>query len=151
MKEEEIEIITKKISVSLALQVNALIPEFSDWYSDSYFKERITWKDEILLWAYISDKLIWYMIWYNRDNDTSYYCRMAWVIPNFRQNWALKKMMSELFATAKEKWYTSVKIKTRNSRREMLSFLVKNNFNFIEIETKEEIVENRLLLQKLIS
>ncbi len=44
---------------------------------------------------------------------------------------------------AKSKGYNTLKIKTRNNRREMLSFLVKNGFYFISIEPKENIEEKQ--------
>ncbi len=51
---------------------------------------------------------------------------------------------------AKRQGYSKLKIKTRNARREMLSFLVKNGFNFTEVEKKENIIENRINLEKII-
>ena len=41
-----------------------------------------------------------------------------------------------------------MKIKTRNNRQEMLSFLIRNGFYFTDIETKENIKDNRINLQK---
>ena len=49
---------------------------------------------------------------------------------------------------AKNKGYSILKIKTRNNRLEMLSFLIRNGFYFTDIETKENIKDNRINLQK---
>lgn len=48
---------------------------------------------------------------------------------------------------SKEQGYKNLRIKTRNTRREMLSFLVKNNFNFYEIVAQEKIRDNRICLE----
>ena len=55
---------------------------------------------------------------------------------NYQINWA------------KDKGYHILKIKTRNNRREMLSFLIRNGFYFTEVEAKENIKDNRINLQK---
>lgn len=48
----------------------------------------------------------------------------------------------------KDKGYHILKIKTRNNRREMLSFLIRNVFYFTDVETNENIENNRISLQK---
>jgi len=50
---------------------------------------------------------------------------MAGVNPNFRKKGILKKLMNYQDNWAKEKGYKKIKIKTRNARREMLSYLIK--------------------------
>ena len=59
----------------------------------------------------------------------------------------LTAMMEYLKNWSKEQGYKNLRIKTRNTRREMLSFLVKNNFNFYEIEAQENIRDNRICLE----
>lgn len=49
---------------------------------------------------------------------------------------------------AGQKGYNILKIKTRNNRREMLNFLLKNGFYFINIEEKKDVKNNRINLQK---
>lgn len=51
---------------------------------------------------------------------------------------------------AKENWYNKIRIKTRNNKRQMLAYLVKNWFNFVEVVKSEDINDNRILLEKMI-
>ena len=81
---------------------------------------------------------------YKRITD---YCWMAGVIPQYRKSVVLTAMMEYLKNWSKEQGYKNLRIKTRNTRREMLSFLVKNNFNFYEIEAQENIRDNRICLE----
>ena len=76
-----------------------------------------------------------------QDNKTNFYCWMAGVISQYRKSGVLTAMMEYLKNWSKEQGYKNLRIKTRNTRREMLSFLVKNNFNFYEIEAQENIRE----------
>lgn len=64
-----------------------------------------------------------------------------------RKSGVLTAMMEYLKNWSKEQGYKNLRIKTRNTRREMLSFLVKNNFNFYEIEAQENIRDNRICLE----
>ena len=82
-----------------------------------------------------------------QDNKNIFYCWMAGVIPQYRKSGVLTAMMEYLKNWSKEQGYKNLRIKTRNTRREMLSFLVKNNFNFYEIEAQENIRDNRICLE----
>lgn len=73
---------------------------------------------------------------------------MAGVAVNYRRLGILTQLMDYQINWAKDKGYHTLKIKTRNNSREMLSFLVRNGFYFTDIETKENIKDNRINLQK---
>lgn len=49
---------------------------------------------------------------------------------------------------AREKGYNKIKIKTRNNKREMLSYLVKYGFLFTEVMQHPNIDDHRILLEK---
>ena len=103
----------------------------------------------MIIVAYYNDAPIGYIIGYDKfEDDESFYCWMAGVDINYRRLGALKALMNYQIKWAKEKGYKKLKIKTRNNRREMLNFLVKNDFNFISVEEKENIRENRINLEK---
>ena len=57
-------------------------------------------------------------------------------------------MMKRYHEYAKEHGYNKLTIKTLNSRREMLSFLVKNNWKFVEVIPSDNILKNEILLEK---
>lgn len=75
---------------------------------------------------------------------------MAGVNNNYRRLGALKALMNYQIKWARDKGYKKLKIKTRNNRREMLSFLVKADFYFTSVEPKERIQDYRINLEKII-
>ena len=60
---------------------------------------------------------------------------------------ALHEMINYLKDWCRNKGYHKISIKTRNRYREMLTFLVKNNWNFVGIEAKENIENYRINLE----
>lgn len=143
-------VIIKEDSIDIAVKVNATIVEFDKPYDKAYFEERYGGKENLILVAYVDSQPAGYMVSYDRNNDGSFYCWMAGVEPNFRRLGILKKLMGYLNDWAKSKGYEKITIKTRNSRREMLSFLVKAGFNFTEVQTQPSVKDNRILLEKAI-
>ena len=138
----------KKSVLSEATIVNKQISEFDMAYDEKYFKERIGNKKNLVLVAYMGKISVGYMVSYNKFNDGSFYCWMAGVVPKFRKKGALTELMNYLEKWAKAQGYEKIKIKTRNNRREMLSFLIKNGFMFTRVEKREELKDNRIELEK---
>lgn len=139
----------KEGTLQEALLVHASIPEFNSPVAEvSAFETRYEGKRHVIHLAYQDETPIGYMISYDRFEDGSIYCWMAGVLPEYRQLGALSKMMDALEQWCHKQGKTSIKIKTRNSRREMLHFLVKRAFNFVEVIPQEDIKENRIVLEK---
>jgi len=133
--------------------VNKNVIEFSDDVNlnKEYFENRYQNKEHVKIVAYLNDIPIGYIVGYDKFNDgESFYVWMAGVDYKYRKKGALTKLMQYQIDWAKRQGYSKLKIKTRNARREMLSFLVKNGFNFTEVEKKENIIENRINLEKII-
>lgn len=141
-------IIVKEVPIDEAVKVNRNVIEFDgkDTKAED-FERRYQDKDKLIIVAYYENVPIGYIIGYDRDNDGSFYCWMAGVDNNYRRLGALTSLMNYQMNWAKNKGYTKLKIRTRNNRREMLSFLVKNDFNFVSVENKEDITENRINLE----
>lgn len=131
-----------------AVKVNNTITEFGEPYAQSYFEKRIASRISLIIVAYVDEKPAGYIIGYDKYDDSSFYCWMAGVNPRYRGIGVLKALMNYQEKWAKEKGYTKIKIKTRNNRREMLSYLIKYGFNFIEVEKQPDRDENRILLEK---
>lgn len=140
----------REVSIEEVLKVHKNIIEFDEMSSKKeVFEDRYKGKQNLIIVAYYNDFPIGYIIGYDRFEDNeSFYCWMAGVDVNYRRLGALKALMEYQIKWAKEKGYKKLKIKTRNNRREMLSFLVKNDFNFTSVEEKENIRENRINLEK---
>lgn len=145
---ENNDIVVKEVSIEEAVKVNRNVIEFDgkDTTKED-FEKRYVGKDNLIIVAYYKNIPIGYIIGYDRDNDGSFYCWMAGVDNNYRRLGALTSLMNYQMNWAKKKGYNKLKIRTRNNRREMLSFLVKNGFNFVSVENKEDITENRINLE----
>lgn len=142
------EIIIKEVPIEEAVKVNAAIIEFDEPYQKDYFEERYQNKDKLILVAYVDDLPAGYLVGYDKYGDGSFYCWMAGVNPLFRRRGVLKALMDYEDNWAKERGYKKIKIKTRNNRREMLAYLVKHGFFFIEVVQHPKREENRILLEK---
>lgn len=75
---------------------------------------------------------------------------MAGVNPLFRRRGVLRAMMNYLVVWMREHGYQTLRIKTRNNRREMLSFLVREGFMFTEVVSEPHIEDNRVSAEKRI-
>ncbi|MFO8016023.1 MAG: GNAT family N-acetyltransferase [Candidatus Woesearchaeota archaeon] len=143
-------ITVKQTTLEQAMRVDGLIPEFGKQYSEENALEKTRGKDLLFLVAYSGENPAGYIIAYDRYSDGSFYCWMAGVIPEFRGRGILKAMMAYLMGWAKKKGYDRIRIKTRNKRREMLNYLAKNDFDFLEIEKKDDVKEYRILAEKIL-
>ncbi|MBI4453424.1 GNAT family N-acetyltransferase [Candidatus Woesearchaeota archaeon] len=163
-------IIVKEATFDDVAKVNKTIVEFDTSYNKEYFQDRCGNKQTLVIVAYLKihkkntikdinhkntnnqkntkELPIGYIVAYDRFGKSSFYCWMVGVNPKYRGKGALKAMMQYLEAWAKKKGYRQLRIKTRNIRRGMLNYLVKYDYNFVEVIKKENIFENRILMQK---
>lgn len=141
-------IVVREVPIDEAVKVNRNVIEFDgkDTKAED-FERRYQDKDKLIIVAYYENVPIGYIIGYDRDNDGSFYCWMAGVDNNYRRLGALTTLMNYQMNWAKNKGYNKLKIRTRNNRREMLGFLVKNGFNFVSVEQRDNITENRINLE----
>jgi ribosomal protein S18 acetylase RimI-like enzyme len=146
----EKEIVIKEEGIEAAVAVNASITEFEEHYDRAYFEDKYKDSTKVILVAYVDNQPAGYMVSYDKSNDDSFYCWMVGVNPLFRRLGILKKLMAYMEKWAKQQGYQKIMIKTRNNRREMLSFLVKDGFNFTEVQGQLRIKDNRILLEKVL-
>ena len=140
----------KQVPIGEAVKVNATISEFDETYDTKYFEGRISGKSPLIIVAYLDGKAAGYIVAYDKFKDDSFYCWMAGVNPKFRRKGILTALMNYQEKWAKKNGYNKIKIKTRNTRREMLFYLVKAGFDFIEIQPRATPGENRIVLEKKI-
>ncbi len=140
-------ITVKPASIEKILKVNSKIPEFDEPKEQREFEERYMKKKHLLVIAHVNWKPAGYLIGYEEDKQT-FYCWMTGVIPKFRKRGVLKKMMDFQDKWAKNNSYRKIKIKTRNTRREMLLYLVKYGFLITAVENTGRAEDNRILLEK---
>ena len=141
-------IIVKETSIEEALKVFEKIPEFDrpKYGTIEFCKERIDNKDCLILSAYADEEIVGYFIAYGKDD--SFYCWLAAVEPKYRRKGILFKMMNIFEEYARNKKYQNLTIKTGNNKREMLNYLIKNNWNFVQVIPSEKLEDNEIILKK---
>ena len=132
-----------------AVELANTVVEFGEKYSIDFFEKRIKGKKSLVVCGLVDNKTVGAIVAYDKYLDGSFYCWMAGVNPKYRRLGVLSSMMDYLENWAKKNGYKSIKIKTRNNKREMLGYLVKNGYDFLEVVEKENIGNSRILLEKL--
>ncbi|MBU4245877.1 MAG: GNAT family N-acetyltransferase [Nanoarchaeota archaeon] len=144
-------ILVKEVPIEEAVKVNLTIPEFDERSrTEEYFADRYKGKENLIIAAYFENKPAGYLVGYDRFKDGSFYCWMAGVALQFREKGILAALMDYLESWAKARGYKKIRIKTRNNRREMLTYLVKYGFYFTEVEKYPNAKENRILAEKVL-
>jgi ribosomal protein S18 acetylase RimI-like enzyme len=140
-------VVIREASIDEIVDLHAAIEEF-DQEPKSHFEERLAGKKHICFLALSGGKPAGYLVGYDHDVDGSVYCWMTGVHPESRRQGILTRLMESFEVWAREHHYGRITIKTRNNRREMLAYLVKHDFQFLEVERREPPEESRILLQK---
>lgn len=130
------------------VELRSKIPEFDLPFDKAYFENRYNDKEKLLLIAEQETANVGFIVAYDRDNDGSLYCWMAGVLPEYRNQGTFGLLMKFMNKWAKEKGYKRIKVKTHNKFREMLTYLVKNQFNFTLVETSQNILDNSIHVEK---
>lgn len=142
------DVIVKEVCLEEALKV---FPRIEEWDRPEagtieYCSDRIGNSKNIILGAYINNEIIGYLIGYEKEK--SFYCWLAAVDKRYRRMGILTKMMNILENYARELGYNKVTLKTLNNKREMLSYLIKNNWNFSDIIKNNNIILNEIIAEK---
>ena len=143
------DILIKEGSLQNAYAVDSTIVEFRDRYDIDEFKKRLSKPPHIILVAYSDQgKPVGYLTAYDRDHDGSIYIWMGGVSPKYRKRGVFRELYKEFLSWTMDQGFKKIKIKTRNDKRAMLSFLVKEGFNFVLVEEKPNMLDNRIHLEK---
>ncbi len=142
------QVVVREVPIEEAVRVSSTIVEFDEVYQRDYFESRYKDKQKLIIVAYVDDQPAGYIVGYDEYHDGSFYCWMAGVDPKFRKRGVLKALMDYEDNWARKNGYNKIRIKTRNNRREMLSYLVRYGFSFIEVEPYPNIADNRIHLVK---
>lgn len=136
----------KEGTLNDVLKVHQNIIEFDEKYpSKEFFLDRYKEVKHVIIVAMFDEIPIGYVIGYEIDNNL-FYCWLAGVDVNYRRNGALTLMFDYLKKWCIERNYKKISIKTRNKYRNMLLYLVNNNWNFVSVENKDDVLEYRISL-----
>ena len=139
-------IIAKEVPIEEVVKVNRTIKEFEP-YEKEYFEKNVL---RLVIVAYVGGQPAGYIVGYDKFKDGSFYCWMAGVNPKFRRMGVMKALMSYQEKWAKKNGYNKIKIKTRNNRREMLSYLIKYGFYIIGLTKYPDVKDNKILFERSI-
>ena len=123
------------------------IEEFIDPYPLEEYKKRFSGKPHLVLAAYDDDKIIGFKIGYQLT-VTTFYSWMGAVLKEYRNKNVAKELAQHQEHWAIQNGYAKIRFKTRNKLRSMLLFAIKNHFNIINVEQREDIKEYRIVMEK---
>ncbi|ELR70512.1 hypothetical protein C900_03671 [Fulvivirga imtechensis AK7] len=131
------------------ISISHQIPEFHDPYGRQEYEKRLKEVPFLALKAVCKGKDAGFKLGYEMNKDY-FYSWFGGILPEYRQ-----AGIAHALATAQEKWakskgYKFIHLKTRNMFKPMLIFALKNGFNILKIEEREDIREHRILLEKSI-
>ena len=138
----------KEVPIEDAVKVCHTIVEFDSKFEKDYFEQRYQGKEYLIIVGYFENDPAGFIVGYDKYGDGSFYCWMAGTNPKFRCKGVMTALMNYEEKWAKEKGYKKIRIKTRNTMRNMLANLVSKGFLFLEVEIREPLIENRILLEK---
>lgn len=142
-------LLIKPSSIEECYRVAQLIPEFSDGqYSLEEYYRRVEAKRYIALVAEIDGEPAGFKIGYESEDPQIFYSWMGGVIPKFRKEGVARKLAKEQEKIAQENGFLKIRFKTRNYLKPMLIFALKNGFDIKQVECREDISENRIILEK---
>lgn len=145
------EIVIKEVSLEEALKV---FPKIKEWNRPEagtieYCNKRIENSEHhLILAAYIGGENVGYLIGY--EKKCNFYCWVVAVEEKYRRIGILTKMMDIFENRAKQLGYGKITLKTLNNKREMLSYLVKNKWNFTDIIKNKNVIQNEIVAEKKI-
>ncbi len=134
----------REVAIEEVLSVHQYVLEMDDLHPPKeFFTNRYKNCEHVITVAYYQNKPVGYMIGYDKfqDDKENFYCWMAGVDYRYRRIGVLTKLMEYQMNWSRDRGYKNLRIKTRNDKRAMLSYLVKNGWNFTEVD-EEDIISN---------
>lgn len=126
------------------------IPEFDSLFYLESVKKELSDKESIVLLAEFAGKPVGCKIAYNRYFDGSVYSWLGGVLPPYRRQGVAGELLKALEHEAKNCFFESIRLKTRNKHLPMLIFSLKNGFYISGFEKKWNIDDCRILMMKQI-
>lgn len=135
-------------SLEEVVSLSKKIPEFVDPHGIEEYKKRLDNKPYLILIAEIDGQPAGFKVGYEKENDGSFYSWMGAILPEFRKKGIAQRLADFQENWAKEQGYSYIRFKTRNNLKSMLIFSIKNGFDIVAVETRHNIKEYRITLQK---
>ncbi len=134
-------------SIAEAVWISQHIPEFFQPYQAEEYERRFAQAPFLLLVAECDGELAGFKAGYAL-NEQLFYSWMGAVRAEYRTQGIAQSLADAQETWAREKGYRRIRFKTRNRLKAMLHFALGNGFNIVAVEPREEVGENRILLEK---
>ena len=126
------------------------VPEFAPHYPIEKYHERLSNRPHLILRADMGKKAVGFKIGYQIEEGI-FYSWVGGVLPDFRREGVARALANEMEAWLRTHDYHTLRMKTHNQFRNMLLFAIGNDFQITGVEQRENIMENRILLEKRLS
>lgn len=123
------------------------IPEFAPHYPIARFYERLNDRPHLILQANFEGKAAGFKIGYKFDEGI-FYSWVGGVLPMYRRKGIAQALADNMETWLHQHQYHTLRMKTHNQFKKMLLFAIRNGFQITNIEEKETIALNRILLEK---
>jgi predicted GNAT superfamily acetyltransferase len=143
------EINIRKGTYEEAEVIHRQIEEFEKEYLSNKLPD-IDTESMVIFIVSLNGKDVGYSISYDRWQDGSLYAWMAGVIKKYRGQGCYQALAKARYNYAIENGYTSLRLKTKNRRREMLGFLIKDGWNVIDFDKEDDPLNNNILFEKIL-
>lgn len=144
-------VIIREGTIAECVEISEKIPEFSTGnYNKLAYLQRLSNTQYLILVAEKDQQVVGFKVGYDRYKDGSFYTWLGGVLPEYRKDRIASQLANEQEKWASEQGFRSILLKTRNRFKAMLIFALKNNFLIENIEIKENIEDNRIVLRKML-
>ncbi len=144
-------VIISEGTIAECIEISEKIPEFSSGnYGEASYLQRLSNTQYLILVAEKDQQVVGFKVGYDRYRDGSFYSWLGGVLPENRKDGIATQLANEQEKWVSEQGFSSITLKTRNRFRAMLIFALKNGFLIENIEIKENIEDNRIILRKML-
>lgn len=144
-------VIIREGTIAECIEISEKIPEFSSGnYDEASYLQRLSNTQNLILVAEKDQQVVGFKVGYDRHRDGSFYSWLGGVLPESRKDGIAAQLADEQEKWVSEQGFRSITLKTRNRFRAMLIFALKNGFLIENIEIKENIQDNRIILRKML-
>lgn len=144
-------VIIREGTIAECIEISEKIPEFSSGnYTEASYLQRLSNTQYLILVAEIDQRVVGFKVGYDRYRDGSFYSWLGGVLPENRKDRIAAQLANDQEKWVSEQGFRSITLKTRNRFKAMLIFALKNGFLIENIEIKENIEDNRIILRKML-